>query len=559
MPLIQEGRKTTGAVEAARLDTTTAPQAASKTIQRTQQMGLSLMDRLNQFSGKALELGTKEMVLNAKKKAVVDVQSGKFEEFGLHDNGSVYGMAYDGSGETAYISQTNTEAQAAAKRVAAENKYNPDGFMKAWESHKKEISKNSKKISPYVDAVTADVAEQYGDAAYAGIASNLATIQFDLAKKENTEALTLYEDAFISAKIAGNDNAAQTALINRNKTLESMQRIFQISERGIAAANTLFQKSVVVSQVKNRFLTAMQEGESAQFLAEFRDVTKKDENFAAFTPDEIQGIIDDMHKTIKSENSLQTSILKQEETRKKVIHDDVVNTFDNAWLTGDLSQSDIDLALKTDTIDQTEHKFYSIKVNDTGARFTNTATELRVSMNLPALTNNDIMNLHDMRNVDKMKYIKQLKDYRDSEGGKWTSTVQGRAALDLLKNKYNIIGADMMAKYNKDTDIADYGRLYQSFILEMEKLPPEIRESRSMHFAQAAIDVQDAAKIEAGTSSATNTIETQRKNLETRMQSYQRRIGKTKSQSYVKGLAEFQDDFGTTGDIDFSIRKEWRK
>lgn len=559
MALKKDVRVTTGAAVLPSLAVTRGAEAGAQTVTRVAQMAMPLLDRLNQFSGKMVEQGTQQMVINAKQKAVVDVQEGTFEEFGLRDNGaSVYSMAYNGAAETAYISQTNTDVQAQAKRIAAENQYSPEGFRRAWDNHSREVSKSAKKVSPYVDAVTADVAKQYGDAAYAGIANNLSTMQFELQKKENTEALSFYENEFVAAKISGNSDAAETALMNRNKTLESMQTTFQISDRGIEAANVIFVKRVVASQVKSRFASAMQDGTSSDYLMNFRDMAAKDENFASFTPTEIQAMVDDMHKTIKGQNAYQDNILKQEERKKQVLNDEVVNTFDQAWLTGELTQGDVDLALDREAIDQTQHKFYSLKIHDTGARFTSTATELMIVENLASLSNSEIIALPDVTNEDKMKYIKQLEQYKGSEGGKWTSSVQGRAALLLLKNKYNIIGADMMAKYTKEDDVADYGKLYQSFILEMEKLPAEQRESRAMHFAQAAIDVQDAAKIEAGTSDSQNRVETQQLNLQKRINSYQRKIGKAKSQAYVQGLSEFQDDFGMTGDIDFSLRREWR-
>lgn len=558
MALAQEGRKTADVSAGVRLDVTTGATAAAQTIGKTTQMAMPIMDRLNQFSGRMLQQGTQEMVVNAKRKAVVDVESGDFAEYGLHDNGSVYAMAYDGAAETAYISQTNTQTQAQAKKIAAQNKYNPQGFITAWEQQKREISKSSKKISPFIDAVTADVAQRYGDAAYTQIAGTLATMQFDLSKKENTQALALYENEFTAAKLRGDEQAAMTALINRNSTLSSMKQTLQISDRGIAAANKLFEKGVIASQVKSNFTQAMDTGKSSEFIMNFRNTVKKDVNFAKFTPTEIQGMVDDMHKTLKSDNSFKDNIIKQEKRVKEELHDDVVNTFDNAWLTGSLTQDDVDLALKEDTISQTEYKFYSLKIHDTGAAFTNTGTELGVVENLASLSNQNIMDLPDMTNADKMKYIQKLKTYQGSEGGKWTSTVQGRAALQMLKIKYNIVGAEMLAKYTKKTDVTAYGQLYQSFILEMEKLPAEQRESRAMHYAQAAIDIQDIGKIESKKNLDEVKRTAKRGKIVERAQAYQKRIGKRKSDIYIKGLAEFQDDFGVTGTINFSP-KEWRE
>lgn len=128
----------------------------------------------------------------------------------------------------------------------------------------------------------------------------------------------------------------------------------------------------------------------------------------------------------------------------------------------------------------------------------------------------------------------------------------------MLKTKYNIIGAEMMAKYTKKTDAASYGKLYQSFILEMEKLPAEQRESRAMHYAQAAIDIQEIGKIDAKKYADETKRTAKRDKIVERAQSYQKRIGKKKSDIYIKGLAEFQDDFGVTGTINFSP-KEWRQ
>lgn len=556
MELIKDGRKTADVSSGVRLDTTTGANVGAQTIQRTAQMAMPIMDRLNQFSGKMIQQGTQKMVSNAKKQAVVDVESGDFSEYGLHDNSSVYAMAYDGAAETAYISQTNTQIQSQAKKIAAQNKYNPQGFITAWEQQKKEISKSSKKISPYIDAVTADVAQRYGDAAYTQIAGTLATMQFELSKKENSQALALYENEFTAAKLRGDEEAAMTALINRNSTLSSMKQTLQISDRGIAATNALFEKSVIASQVKSNFATAMGTGKSSDFIMNFRDTAKKDANFAKFTPIEIQGMIDDMHKTLKGENSFAADLIKQEKLEKEVLHDDIVNTFDNAWLTGSLTQADVDLALKEDTISQAEYKFYSLKIHDTGAAFTNTGTELNLVQNLASLSAQDIMDLPDITNADKMQYIQKLKTYQESEGGKWTSTVQGRASLQMLKTKYNIVGAEMMSKYTKKTDIAAYGKLYQSFILEMEKLPPEQRESRAMHYAQAAIDVQEVGKIENKKSLDEVKRTAKRNKIIERTQAYQKRIGKKKSDVYMQGLAEFQDDFGVTDTINFR-RKQW--
>lgn len=558
MQQIQQGRTTTGAVQTAQLDTTTGANAAAKGIQTTSALAMPLLQRLDGFSGKMLAQGTQKMVTDAKKQAVIDVQDGTFGEYGLGGSSSVYDMAYDGAAETAYVSKTNTDTQQNANIIAAKNKYNPAGFMTAWESQKREISSGSKKVSPYVDAVTADVADQYGKAAYAKIASNLATIQYETMKKDNSLALAMYEQEFLSAKINGNEDAAMTALINRNKTFASMKETFQVSDRGISALNVIFEKSVVKAQVQSNFRTANDEGNSVEFIANFRDTVEKDKAFETMTPTDINGMIDDMYKTIKGQNAYEADVVKAEKAKYDATNEDVIETFNDGILSGTLTQENIDMALEAKVIDIDQYKKYSLKVNDTGATFTNTGTELRVVSNLAAISKDDIMNLSDMTNEDKMKYIGKLEAYQNSEEGKWTSTVQGRASLTLLKNKYNIIGSSMLADLTSEEDAQAYAEIYQAFILEMETLPPEQRESRAMHYAQAAIDVQEAARVEAELTDSNNTKSTQAGRVQKRILSYQRQIGETKSQAYVQGLSEFQDNFGQTGDIDFSIRKEWR-
>ena len=296
MKLIQEGRSTQDVSGGFKADTTPAVNAGVSAESTSTQAGMSAMNRLRQFAGRGLELGTQEMVSNAKKKALTDVAEGKFSEYGLLEGHSVYDQAYNSSGETAYISQTNTEIQAQVKEIASKNKYSPEGFKKAWEKHAGEISKNSKKVSRYVDAVTADVAQKYGDAAYTKIAGTLATKQFELNKKENSSALAMYEEEFTTARIRGDEDAAQTALINRNQTLKSMLQNFQISERGIEASNKLFEKSVISAQVKSNFFTAMGQGKGAKFVMDFKKTARDNKNFDKFSDTEVNAFVQDMHK-----------------------------------------------------------------------------------------------------------------------------------------------------------------------------------------------------------------------------------------------------------------------
>ena len=563
MNLIQEGRTTKDVSGGYKVDVTTATGVVASSIRQSTQSAISTLDKLRQFAGKGVELGTKEMVANAKKEAIIDVTEGSFSDYGLLEGNSVYDQAYNSAAETAYISKTNTDIQASANKMAIKNKYSPVGFLKAWDKHTGEISKNTKGVSRYVDAVTSDVASKYGNAAYTKIAGTLANKVFELNKKDNSSALVMYEEEFTTAKIRGDEEAAQTALINRNHTLRSMQQSFQISERGIEASNRLFEKSVTSAQVKSNFFNAMSQGSGARFIVGFKKMAKDDKNFDKFSDTEIHQFVQDMHKDIKEENSYQDNLEKQGDAKKEALHDDAVNTFDNAWLSGDLTQGHVDLALKQGVMSQTEYKFYSNKVHDTGATFTNTQSELNVVVNMASLEVKDIMELTDMTNADKMKYIKQLSTYKSSEGGKWTSTVQGRASLEMLKTKYNIVGADMMSKYTKESDIAAYGQLYRSFILEMEKLAPELREGYAMHYAQAAIDLQEISIIEnkktnikpGDEANYEERKQAKKEKIIQRAQAYQKIIGEKKTEIYIQGLAVFMDDYGVTDIVDFGIKE----
>ena len=552
MPLNQQVKQA-NIVQAPQFDNSGASVAAN-TVSKVAQMQQPLLQRLSQTSGRLVEQGTQKMLNTAKKKAVVDVEEGHFDEVGLTKGYSLYDQAYDDAAETAYISTTNADIQANVQRIAAINKYNPDGFKKAWESYSNTTAKTSRKVSPYVEAVTKDAGDQLAAGAYAKITSNLVTAQYNLQKKDNESALALYEQEFINAKLGGNEEAAATALIHRNKTMQIMKQYMQITDTGIEVSNKLLNKKVVTAQVKQVFSQQMQDGTAPEYITNFRKLAKENPAFSQFSPTEIQGMIDDMYKTIKGENEYESSMEKNADLHKKQVHDEVTQTMDEAWLVGTLTQDDVDTALHSDTISQAEYKAYSLKVHDTGAKFTNTATELKVVSNMASLTTQDIMSLPDMTNADKAKYIKQLRTYKNSAEGKWTSTVKGKASLELLKNHWNIVGAGMLSDLTKPKDIEEYGQVYQAFIREMENLPPELRETRSMEYAQAALDSFKAHKIAINDMKAKEAAKTKQENiqkLEQRIQAHERVIGKQKTQSYLRGLATFRESFGKTADIKF--------
>ena len=550
MQLKRQGRTTTGALNAAQLDSS-SQQAASKVVSASAQSMLPLLDRLNSFSGKALQLGTQEMVKNAKERAVVDVKNGEFD---LTEDMSIYGMAYDGAAKTAFISDTTTSIKAAVERVAALNKYSPDGFAKAWKAQESQFKKSSKQVDEngYIEAVVGDVAEQYGNAAYTKIASAFTTAQHNLQVKENEESLVLLENEYTAAMVSGDENAIGASLQSMRATLASMYKTNQIGQQGIESRWKLLGKSVRKAVVKNEFAKEMGAGKGSQYITSFRKKAKSHANFKDATPTEINEMMDDMYSTISKKHSFEDAAIARNEAYKSRQSERLKKDLNSAWIAGTLEPQDVDTALESGLISIQEHSLYSKKVFDTGANFTDTGTELYIVQNLGSLSKEEISMFTDVTNEDKMKYMRQLEIYQTSESGKWTATVQGRASLTLLKNRFNITQAGMLAGLTKQKDLDAYNKAYQAFILEMEDLKPEQRESRSMHYAQAVLDTLDRAKLEH--KKDVSAVKQQKKvaSLQQRVNSYQRNIGQTKSEYYQRGLAEFADRFGTTGDIKFN-------
>jgi len=556
MQLNQQGRTTTGAMTAPQFDST-SQQAAAQTVNTAVQSTLPLLERLNQFSGKAVQLGTQKMIQNAKEQAVVDVTNG---DFSLSEEGTIYGMAYDGAAKTAYISDTTTNIKQNVSRIAAKNKYSPEGFIKDWDAQKSTYKKAALDVDQngYVDAVVSDTAQQYGDAAYAKITAEFVTAQRNIQIKENEEALVLLEDEYISAMVSGNQDAIGATVSSMRATLGSMYNTQQIGVKGIETKWKILGKRVRKAVVKNEFGNKMAAGEGAEYISTFREKAKKSPNFKDATPTEINEMIDDMYSTLSKKHGFEDDQIKREEADKERKSIALKEDMDEAWLTGALTSQDVDTALSSGLITPAEHKTYSKKVFDKGAPFTDTSVELRVVQNMASLSVQDIMSIQPMTNEDKMKYIKQLRTYQASDEGKWTSTVQGRAAIEMLRNQYKIAQAGMLAGLTKEKDLKAYAKAYQSFIFEMEELDPAKRESYAMHYAQASIDLADAEALEKN-KSVSDVVQTKRREaLQGRIESYQRQVGKTKSAYYIKGLAEFADRFGETGDIKFNT-VEWSK
>lgn len=578
MKQIQQGKKVTGASSLPSMDNTTAANAAAggireganiaasgirensanaaRNIQQGYAAAMPLLQRLESFGAKVLDQGTKKMVYEAKQQAVVDVENGTFNDAGLTRGFSVYDQAYNGAAETAYISQTNQEIKNSVDRVAAENPHSVINFENAWNAQKKEISENSNKISPYIEAVTSDSADQYGLAASTRIAAAESGRRFDMQKEDNSLAISLYEQEFIQAKLAGNENAAMTALLNRKSTLKSMQDNFQISARGAEASNKIFEKSVITAQVQSQFASAMSTGSGVDFALNFKKSVKDNPSFVGFSIAEVDGMVGEMYKSIKGENAFRADVEKSQVAQYENLNKDVTETFSRAGLAGTLTQTAVDEALNSNAIDESQYKYYSELVHDTGARFTDTGVELMVIRNLATLSENDIMSIKNMTNEDKMKYVSKAQAYKASDEGKWTSTVQGRASLQLLQNQYNITQSSILAKITKPEDMQNYNEAFQSFILEMENLPADQRESKSMHFAQASIDSQAVKKESRG---KLNTDTVKLRNVESirqRAKQYQKKVGKVKSEAYIQGLAEFMQGFSITGDVKFN-KKKW--
>ena len=558
MQQIQQGRTTTGAVNAAQLDTTTATNAGARTATAAGKMALPLLQRLNDFSGEMLDIGTDKMIVDAKEQAVKDVSEGKLN---LIEDGTIYGRAYDGAGKTAYLSSTTKDIKAQSERVAAENKYSPEAFDKAWKSHTAAISKSSREVDSngYISAVLGDISKQYGDAAYTKIASNLATQQRALHIKENEESLVLLEDEYVSAMVSGDENAIASSVSSMRATISSMYNTQQIGEKGIESKWKLLSKRVVKEVVRNEFSNEMTQGTATSYISNFRENVKKSPNFKDVTPTEVNEMMDEMYSVLGKKQSFEDSQDAQEKKYKEKASDDLKAWMDEAWLTQKLTPDDVDAALDSELITPAEHKAYSLKVFDTGDKFTNTTTELNIVQNLAALSVNDIMNTNNVTNEDKMKYIKKLRTYQASDEGKWTSTVQGRSALTLLRTHYDIAVNGLLGKsMGAADDIERYKQLYQSFILEMEDLPADEREFKAMHYAQAATDALDRRELEKGATRVSGINANEEKDLQKRVTSYQRQIGQKKSSYYIQGLAEFSKNFGTTGDIKFN-KVDWSK
>ena len=306
----------------------------------------------------------------------------------------------------------------------------------------------------------------------------------------------------------------------------------------------------------------MQDGTAVEFITGFREMASKTKQFEVFSPEEIDGMVTGMYKTLSEEQGFEDKQVARAAAEKKQLRDDVVEAFDEAWITGTLDVAMVDGALEANVFDEADHKKYSEKVWDKGAKFTNTKVELNLVHNLASSSVQDIMGIEQMTNEDKMKYIKQLRTYQASDEGKWTSTVQGRASLNILKNKFNVDQASILAQLTKKEDLEAYNQAYSSFIIEMEKLPAGVREHRAISYSQASIDVQMARQLDSEKNAASSVIQASNNKkkvaIQQRVMSYQRQVGKQKSIAYMNAIAAYKETFGEIQSIKFKLNKEYR-
>ena len=447
--------------------------------QRGQQiLSQSLTDKLSSFFGAAEAIATPLIQEKAQRAAF------NADEYERKSRWTIYGKAYNNAADAKYAADSAFDARIKAADLAAANPYSPKEFMKMYSEAAKPAIENAPTSD--LQKVVEKTYRDYGAKAYEKILSaSLTKSRNDQSKSYAGFAEVLRND-YLAAVSNGDEGEAADVALKLTQLQNSAVANKFISEGEVAS----FNRTLLVDGYSTREMSLFSQSDDK--LKYMRDFRKRDHPM--LSEEQQDKLYGSMMTSIKSENAMASSLRAEEERIEEEERQAKVEEYDSQYVSGTLDQNQLDSDLANGSINIAIYEKYSQKANDPGAKYDNTATQLRVISYMSDYSKQDILDLPDITNKTKMDLIAEQKRYLEEEG-KWTATINGLEARDRVRRKFNILSDTLMAKIDfTGRTMREFDETYRKFFDRVQALPPEEREMKALQIADQVINEYDHTK-----------------------------------------------------------------
>ncbi len=375
------------------------------------------------------------------------------------------------------------------------NKYDVTAFTKSWGAYTKSTLSGitDPDIKQNISAKLAMQGQKFG-----AQITTLQTAQQRELQSKNFGAKMSMDIEALNAAFGTNPEEAIRLQNEIDTTLQTMVDSNLIAPNVAMLERKKIAKGAYMSNMQRGLTAAINSGDAYKFYNDFKTMDHQ----GILSNTDIETFRQSIQSQIATDVKVYNNQLAAQETQFKLTELETTNEFNELWMQGELTTTQIDNALATNKIDLATHKTYTDRIQTKGRLVDDTKALLNFQTHILDFTEDDIINSPHLKDSTKWDLIKQRRaDIKDENN--WLSSQGGREARDRIKRTFNIIDGTLMAQMDfNNKNMQDYDELYRNFYAEVESLPFDQRASKSISIADKYIKQYKTAKIEEKTKRA---------------------------------------------------------
>ncbi len=464
---------------------------SSGTIMEVANATERLSNRLAGAAGAAAQLAEPQITDETINMALKDVQEGKIDS----DKVSMVARhVYKKTANAAFIADVEVSGNNLGLGILqgqeATNKYDVNAFTKSWGAYTK--STLSGIVDPDIKQnVTAKLATQ-GQKFSSQIVTLQTKQQRDLQTKNFAAKMSMDIEA-LNAAFGTNPDETLRLQQEIDTTLQTMVDSNLIAPNVATLERKKIAKGAYLSNMQRNLTAAINSGDAYKFYNNFKTMDHQ----GILSPADVETFRQSIQSQIGTDVKVYNNQLQAQETQFKMVELETTNEFNELWIQGELTTSEIDNALATGKIDLGTHKTYTDRIQMKGRAVDDTAKLLMFQTHILDFTEDEIINSPHVTDKTKWDLIKQRRATEADEAD-WLSSQSGKEARDRIKRTFNIIEGTLMAQMDfNNKNMQQYDELYRNFYAEVEALPFDQRASKSISIADKYIKEYKAGKEEA--------------------------------------------------------------
>lgn len=464
---------------------------SSGTIMQVASATERLSNRLAGAAGAAAQLAEQDITDETINDALQDVQEGKIDS----DRVSMVARnVYKKTANAAFIADVevsgNNLGMGILKGQEDTNKYDVNAFTKSWGAYSK--STLSGITDPDIKQnISAKLAMQ-GQKFSSQIVTLQTKQQRDLQNKNFAAKMSMDIEA-LNAAFGTNPEETLRLQQEIDTTLQTMVDSNLIAPNVATLERKKIAKGAYLSNMQRNLTSAINSGDAYKFYNDFKTMDHQ----GILAPADIETFRQSIQSQIGTDVKVYNNQLSAQETQFKMVELETTNEFNDLWMQGELTTTQVDNALATGKIDLGTHKTYTDKIQMKGRAVDDSKALLQFQTHILDFTEDEIINSPHVTDKTKWDLIKQRRAALTDDTN-WLSTQSGREARDRIKRTFNIIDGTLMAQMDfNNKNMQDYDELYRNFYAEVEALPFDQRSSKSISIADKYITQYKEAKATA--------------------------------------------------------------